>query len=323
MRTTAPSLPVLAIALCLAVGGLDAARPAHPARASDLDAFMEKVLARRDENWSKLQQYVLDERERAQVVGPAGARLYGLEREYTWYIRDGAFVRSPVRFDGVTLSEAERQAYERQWIEREREREARRSARDSSRAAEKSADEPATDVDGLLKLTREPQFVSAAYFLRFKFEPGRYALAAREPFEGRTVLRIEYYPERLFSDDESARERAAPDRKDDDVDARVERQVERQMNKVALITLWVEPKAHQIVKYTFDNVGFDFLPGRSLVRVDTIRASMQMGEPFPGVWLPRTIDGRGAFTLANGTYTIQYDLAYLNYRQADVKVKLR
>jgi hypothetical protein len=323
MRTTAPSLSVLAIALCLGVGGLDAAPPAQPAPTSDLDAFMEKVLARRDENWSKLQQYVLDERERAQVIGPAGARLYGLDREYTWYIRDGAFVRSPVRFDGVTLSEAERQAYERQWIEREREREARRTARDASRAAEKSADEPPTDVDGLLKLTREPQFVSAAYFLRFKFEPGRYALAAREPFEGRTVLRIEYYPERLFSDDESGRARAAPDRKDDDVDARVERQVERQMNKVALITLWVEPKAHQIVKYTFDNVGFDFLPGRSLVRVDTIRASMQMGEPFPGVWLPRTIDGRGAFTLANGTYTIQYDLAYLNYRQADVKVKLR
>ena len=109
------------------------------------------------------------------------------------------------------------------------------------------------------------------------------------------------------------------DSKDDDMDARVE----RQMNKVALITLWVEPTAHQIVKYTFDNVGFDFLPGRSLVRVDTVRASMQMGEPFPGVWLPRAIDGRGAFTLANGTYTIQYDLEYLNYRQADVKVKLR
>src|SRR5215207_3374723 len=161
MRTPTPSLPVLAIALCLAVGGLDAARPAQPARSSDLDAFMEKVLARRDENWSKLQQYVLDERERAQVVGPAGARLYGLDREYTWYIRDGAFVRSPVRFDGVTLSEAERQAYERQWIERERQREARRSARGSSAAPETSADEPPTDVDGLLKLTREPQFVSA------------------------------------------------------------------------------------------------------------------------------------------------------------------
>ena len=56
---------------------------------------------------------MLDERERAEVIGPAQTRLYGLDREYTWYIRDGAFVRSPVRFDGVALSEAERRVYER------------------------------------------------------------------------------------------------------------------------------------------------------------------------------------------------------------------
>lgn len=321
MRTTSPGLPVLALALCVMLWGGHTARSSQPApRTSDLDAFMAQVLARRDDNWSKLQQYVLDERERVQVVGPAGARLYALDREYTWYIREGAFVRSPVRFDGVTLSEDERQAYERRWIERERQRDARRSARaPSTPPAEPAAAEPPADVDGLLKLTREPQFVSAAYFLRFKFEPGRYALAGREPFEGRTVLRIEYYPERLYADDEPSREGGRPERKDDGVGARID----RQMNKVALITLWVEPGAHQIVKYTFDNVGFDFLPGRSLVRVDSVLASMQMGEPFPGVWLPRAIDGRGAFTLANGTYTIQYDLAYLNYRQADVKVKLR
>ena len=56
---------------------------------------------------------MLDERERAEVAGPAQTRLYGLDREYTWYIRDGAFVRSPVRFDGVALSEGERRVYER------------------------------------------------------------------------------------------------------------------------------------------------------------------------------------------------------------------
>ena len=32
------------------------------------------------------------------------------------------------------------------------------------------------------------------------------------------------------------------------------------MNKTALITLWVDPAEHQIVKYTFDNVWLDFLP---------------------------------------------------------------
>ena len=64
-------------------------------------------------------------------------------------------------------------------------------------------------------------------------------------------------------------------------------------------------------------MGFDFLPGRSLVRVDSVRASMQMGEPFPGVWLPRAIDGRGAFTLRTAPTPFKHDLAYLNYRQAD------
>jgi hypothetical protein len=37
---------------------------------SDLDAFMSRVLARRDENWKKMQQYILDEQERLQVTGP-------------------------------------------------------------------------------------------------------------------------------------------------------------------------------------------------------------------------------------------------------------
>jgi hypothetical protein len=113
MPNSPATLRLLAVTICTALsGGVTGHAAQQPSRASDLDAFMEQVLARRDENWSKLQQYVLDERERAQVVGPANARLYGLDREYTWYIRDGSFVRSPVRFDGVLLSEQERREYE-------------------------------------------------------------------------------------------------------------------------------------------------------------------------------------------------------------------
>ena len=37
--------------------------------------------------------------------------------------------------------------------------------------------------------------MSAAYFLRFKFEPGRYGLAGKETIDGREVLRVEYYPD--------------------------------------------------------------------------------------------------------------------------------
>src|SRR4030095_1178485 len=70
---------------------------------TDLDAFMRQVLVRRDENWKKLQQYVLDEHETIDVRGPSRLPLWGERREYTWYIRDGFFVRSPVKVNGVTI----------------------------------------------------------------------------------------------------------------------------------------------------------------------------------------------------------------------------
>ena len=83
-------------------------------------------------------------------------------------------------------------------------------------------------------------------------------------------------------------------------DDRAEQEIDRKMNKTALITLWVDPAEHQIVKYTFDNVWLDFLPGAWLVRVDDLRASMTMGQPFDGIWLPRTINIYGGFMLATG-----------------------
>ena len=40
----------------------------------------------------------------------------------------------------------------------------------------------------------KPRFVSEAYFMDFKFEPGNYYLAGNEKLEGKEVLKIEYYP---------------------------------------------------------------------------------------------------------------------------------
>jgi hypothetical protein len=42
---------------------------------TDLDAFMARVLARRDDNWKRMQQYVLDERETFQILGSAAPLL--------------------------------------------------------------------------------------------------------------------------------------------------------------------------------------------------------------------------------------------------------
>ena len=98
------------------------------------------------------------------------------------------------------------------------------------------------------------------------------------------------------------------------------------MNKVALITLWVEPASHQIVKYTYDNVALDFLPAQWLVHVDDVRASMTMGQPFPGridVWLPRGLEMNAALTFALGQVEFRVALDYHDYRQADATVKVR
>ena len=280
---------------------------------------MGRVLARRDENWRKLQQYVLDEEERLQVFGPGGVRLYGFTREYTWFIRQGYFIRSPVRFDGVRISEEERAREEERWIEREKSRERRAQERAKERGeeqpppAEPAPPDPAAPAD-VLRNSLEPRFVSAAYFLRFKFEPGHYALAGRERLSDRDVLRIEYYPAQLFNEGRSRPNKRARDRDD---------QIEEKMNKVSLITMWIDPSEHQIIQYTFDNIDMDFLPGRSLVRVDEMKAAMKMLQPFPNVWLPGTIDMDFLVTTAMGSIEASYDVAYHDYRLAEVTTRIR
>src|SRR5688572_14539386 len=96
-----------------------------PAPTAELDAFMAQVLTRRDENWKKVQQYILDEQERVEFRGPGEMLLWGGRREYIWYPRDGFFVRSPVRFNGVTINEREREKYEQDFLTRTKRRDER------------------------------------------------------------------------------------------------------------------------------------------------------------------------------------------------------
>src|SRR5262245_62475467 len=97
--------------------------PARLRAQTDLDAFMEQVLARRDANWKKLQQYILDERETFELRGPTRLPIWGQQRDYTWYIRDGFFVRSPVKFNGVAIGEDERKKFENEYLVRQQKRE--------------------------------------------------------------------------------------------------------------------------------------------------------------------------------------------------------
>ena len=174
----------------------------------------------------------------------------------------------------------------------------------------------------MLTGSRQPQFIDTAYFLRFKFEPGRYAFVGPEVVDGRRVLRIEYYPERLFDHEQEDQGRRRRERRRDE-DEDVEAATERMMNKVSLVTLWVEPTAHQIVRYTFDNVDMDFLPAAWLLRVTDARASMDMDQPFPDVWLPRQVEMQFGAMLAAGSIHMRYQLEYHDYRVATTSATIR
>jgi hypothetical protein len=315
---------------------------------SDLDAFMRQVMDRRDDNWKKLQQYILDEKEEIDIRGPASFPLWGERREFTWFIQDGFFVRSPLKVNGATVSEEDRRKYEANYLRRMKARDRRARAREQAAASADSAssdqaaaagvvdpvdaDQPddqssaPADLESFISQTRQPEFVSSAYFLRFKFDEGRYALVGREKLEGLDVLKVEYYPQKLFRDDPDERRRR---RERDEAgngrssDPRVDDTVNRLMNKGSRVTLWIEPAAHQIIKYTFDNVDMNFFPGQWLVSVTGVHATMTMSRPFPDIWLPRDTVIDASFTVAVGEVRGRYMLAYHDYRQADVSTAIR
>jgi hypothetical protein len=327
---------LLASLICL--GAAAAAAPSLSAQA-DLDAFMEKVLARRDDNWKKLQQYVLEEKEAFDLTGPGGFPLFGMRREYAWFIRQGVFVRSPVRANGVELSESDRRKAEDDWLNRQRrreEREKRRAEREANglppekegtsvaitptdikvdRGDQGGNPAAPSNVEDVLRQGMEPQFVSSAYFLKFKFESGHYALAGRETIGDVPALKIEYYPEAgLFKDGRTKPDKRVRDREDE---------IESKMNKASMVTLWIDPKTHQILQYTFDDLDWDFFPGRALVRIGDVQAIMQMGQAFPNIWLPKSIEMRFEMTLAVGTVDATYRVDYLNYKEAAVTYKIK
>jgi hypothetical protein len=453
---------------------------------SEVDALMERVLQHRDENRLRRQDYVLDERETFELVGPSDTRLQRFDREYSWYVRDGLLVRSPVRFDGVAIREGERRSYEEEWLRQEQRRaenSGRRSTRrrrstggtlddilitverewgqrvseqlgrqlaedarlwyDDTAAIVAGTDRITTDLGGVEavgfgtvaartrdafvmldagRLTREqvtslmtvmvptlvdalheasdaeaeqlaglaelaagaglgvpkmvasleeaeailasrgaseladriavareamtdtgpvpgasdedggvgpdgvprlqPRFVSEAFFFDFEFEPGNYYYVGRDTVDGRDVVKIEYYPEQLFSDADA---NLSTGSRDDRIDTRsgASAAIEAGFDKTSLVTLWIDPQEDQIVRFAFDNVGFDFLPMRWMARLDDLTMSMVMGQPFEGVWLPETVEVNGRLVLATGDFRVAYSRVFSNYRQPDVRVRIR
>jgi hypothetical protein len=255
-----------------------------------------------------------------------------------------------VKSNGVALSADERKKYEDRWLEEEKERE--RKAEKAREKDAKGGDEPRkmelsvsasgnVEFSGLAGPGAEPRFISEAYFMKFKFEPGNYYFAGREQLDGREVLKIEYLPSNLFDDSErSDTSKAAPkagaepapgdagkEGQKRDRKAREERdmedKIERAMNKTSTVTMWIDPQEYQIVRFAFDNVDWGFLPGRQIARVDEARASMTMGRVFDGIWLPKDVTFKGAVTFAPGTIRFTYSREFFDYRRGEVSAKIR
>lgn len=312
--------------------------PDRVGSASDLDTLMSQVLDHRDQNWKKLQQYTLTERETLQITALAVFRLFGYEREYLWFPREGFFIRSPLKADGVTIDEDKRRREEGQWLKNAKNSETQRKERETRRAKAGAAAEGDVPVrlspvpgdlaltgavDDVISQTFEPGFIRSANFMRFKFDAGSYALAGRETMLNRDVLKIEYYPKKLF-DDESKKppceqRKSGKCDKDDDF----ERDIELKMNKVSLVTIWVDPAEKQILKYEFRFQDLDFLPGRTLIRFESARSTMEMGEPFANVWLPSSVGMRFRLGSAAGPLEARYEVKYRDYRLPEVTGRVK
>ena len=312
---------ILILAVCLA-----AAASATPSAQSDLDSLMSRVLDRRDENWKKLQQYTLNEQETLQITALGAFRVYGFERDYLWFPRAGFFVRSPLSADGVRIDEDERHRAEDRWLSRAENREKRQAERAKKKQSEEEETECQTTpgdviltgaVEDVILQSFEPGFIRSANFLRFKFDKGQYAMVGRDRMLDRDVLKIEYYPKILFNDPKKQIERKMRDPNDED------EKFDAQMDKVSLVTLWVDPAERQILRYEFRIIDMDFLPGGSFVRVDSTRATMQMAEPFPNVWLPASVAMRFRLTSAAGPLEARYDVKYRDYRLPTVTARVR
>ena len=140
------------------------------------------------------------------------------------------------------------------------------------------------------------------YFSEFTLEPGSFYFAGHDTVAGREVVRIEYYPTEEVGEERGKR-------------------IVQGINKTSLFTFWVDPEALQIVKYTFDNPGLDFLPFRWLVRVDSFHATMEMA-PVGELWMPAQMTLHGQVASARRDLQATVVHRFFDYREADTGARL-
>jgi hypothetical protein len=149
------------ILVFLFIGPL-ASNHANNADMTDIDAFMSKVLVKRDSNREALRGYLFSEKELLEIRGIELPAYERMEREYLWIEREGYLVRSPVRVNGVAVSSKEQQDAEREWLHKAKK--------------------------------RRHEGLDQEAFFGFEFQPGRYLYAGKQGFQGREVVAVDYFP---------------------------------------------------------------------------------------------------------------------------------
>ena len=261
---------------------------------NDIDRFMQRVLAQRDAApWRGLGDFVLRETYSFELVAPPDSRLSSFRRvrQYEWYVREGTAVRSPVRVDGVGIDDETRRAPMRRRGCATRSggapsyepivtMMARRAVGSRSRKTPSPASSPTSSTSWSGRWSRASTTSSAA-------RPSR---AARSCASSST--------------------RPAPSGR------RPASGINRGIVKTSMVTLWVDPEIHQIVKYAFENAGLDFLRFRWLLRADGLQAEMELA-PVRGVWMPARMTLSGRATTALGEYVAAFTQEFFDYRQAE------
>ena len=116
------------------------------------------------------------------------------------------------------------------------------------------------------------------------------------------MIRIEFYPSGPFREEAGER-------------------INRGVIKTSMVTLWIDPEIHQIVKYAFENAGLDFLRFRWLLRADGLQASMELA-PVRGVWMPARMTLSGRATTALGEFAATVTQEFFDYRETETGVRL-
>ncbi len=95
------------------------------------------------------------------------------------------------------------------------------------------------------------------------------------------------------------------------------------MNKVSMVTLWVDPKTYQILQYTFDDMDWTSSPAARWCASTTSRRRCRWARRSRTSGCRTASRCSSSMMLAVGAVDATYRVDYLNYKEAAVTYKIK